>query len=68
MEHAPKFEYDCEHCKFNWCCGLACVCVVGDKMNLPEPPIERKKEVNEALKKCGYAIEFLPNGKRARGR
>jgi hypothetical protein len=30
----PKHKYDCENCKFNWCCGFSCTC----KLNLPEPP------------------------------
>jgi hypothetical protein len=22
----PRWEYDCGHCKFHWCCGPTCAC------------------------------------------
>ena len=66
-DHNPRYIYDCVQCKFNWCCGPMCECVV-ERDNLPMCPDWRKKEVNAALKKAGCAIEFLPNGKRERGR
>lgn len=25
-ERTPRFEYDCGHCKLNWCCGELCAC------------------------------------------
>lgn len=31
----PKHKYDCENCKYNWCCGFSCSCIL---KNLPEPP------------------------------
>lgn len=34
-KHNPKHEYDCENCKFNWCCGFSCSCGL---KNLPKAP------------------------------
>jgi hypothetical protein len=31
-EHKPRFRYDCENCKYNWCCGHLCACALE---NLP---------------------------------
>lgn len=25
-KHEPKHRYDCEKCKYNWCCGYNCAC------------------------------------------
>ena len=33
--HNPKHKYDCENCKFNWCCGFTCSCII---YNVSEPP------------------------------
>ncbi len=31
----PRYKYDCGNCKFNWCCGYTCACILKD---LPDPP------------------------------
>lgn len=35
-EHNPKHKYDCEKCKFNWCCGFECSCQLHDKPEAPD--------------------------------
>ena len=35
VEHAPRYKYDCENCKFNWCCGFDSNCILHYK---PDPP------------------------------
>lgn len=35
-EHNPRHQYDCENCKFNWQCGLACSCVWKSLPSAPE--------------------------------
>ena len=37
-EKRPKHKYDCEPCKFNWCCGFDCACILGSKLGLPDAP------------------------------
>jgi hypothetical protein len=39
----PRYQYECGHCRFNWCCGPTCWCLFRGK--LPEPPVERAREV-----------------------
>lgn len=63
--HAPKYQYDCTNCKFSWCCGKMCSCVLS-RDKLPDPPEERKHEVDQALVKGGYAPQFY--GKEAQRR
>lgn len=46
MQHDPRHQYDCERCKFAWCCEPHCGCVLRDR---PKPPIERALEVEAAL-------------------
>lgn len=59
MNHDPKYKYDCENCKYSWCCGPVCLCVLRNKdYDLIETPTYRKIEVNEALIKEGLKIEF----------
>jgi hypothetical protein len=41
--HNPRWLYDCDRCKFHWCCGPTCYCVLHD---LPHPPPERQREVD----------------------
>ena len=43
--HAPRWKYDCERCKFAWCCGPQCACHIEGKM-----PKKRRAEVNKAAK------------------
>jgi hypothetical protein len=30
-ETHPRFAYDCDQCRFNWCCGPLCACLPGLK-------------------------------------
>lgn len=55
----PRFRYDCVFCKLNWNCGPCCKCDI-DRYNkdLPEPPIEVKRWVNNVLLRHGYEKEF----------
>lgn len=32
MTHDPRHEYDCERCKFSWCCGYLCACVLREAL------------------------------------
>jgi hypothetical protein len=43
--HNPRWKYDCERCKFHWCCGPTCYCGLRD---LPRTPPERMREVRNA--------------------
>jgi len=54
---APKYEYDCKSCRFNWCCGPTCHCHLRNQ--LPVPPKERKLEVNATLLSKGFEPEFI---------
>lgn len=56
MKHNPKYRFDCENCKFNWCCGPTCTCNLN---NVPEPPLRIQKMVNESRLKVNYTIEFI---------
>lgn len=51
--HHPRWKYDCERCKFAWCCGPQCACHLEGKM-----PKKRREEVDHA------AIMFLERRKR----
>lgn len=66
LNHAPRYQYDCDRCKFSWCCGPTCVCVLASRTNLPEPPRERQDEVDAALVKAGYAPQFRGEGAQRR--
>jgi hypothetical protein len=60
--HSPRFQYDCGRCKFNWNCGPTCACALllgGRKW--PEPPEDRKKEVDAAC----IAVCLLPEYREA---
>jgi hypothetical protein len=37
----PRYQYDCGHCKFNWCCGELCACIA----TLPKSPQFRARSV-----------------------
>lgn len=50
-QHNPRYKYDCDRCKFNWCCGPLCRCVLKGYQNAPP---HRMKEVNKLLIKEGY--------------
>lgn len=41
-EHAPRYKYDCDRCKFNWNCGILCDCVL---KGAQDPPLERARKV-----------------------
>ena len=59
--HAPRYQYDCERCKFSWCCGPTCVCGLrGD--GLGDPPRARRNEVDAALVKIGMLPQFRGEG------
>jgi len=45
--HKPRYRFDCAQCKFAWCCGPGCACVL--PKTLPETPKERQVEVKQAL-------------------
>jgi len=48
--HAPRFAFDCENCKYNWCCGYACACVYeSGHRKLPDPPDRIKILVNKTM-------------------
>lgn len=41
--HNPKHLYDCDNCKFHWCCGFECSCILKTRYNvnnvdLPDAP------------------------------
>ena len=59
-EHNPQYRFDCEHCKFNWCCGILCAC----DLDLPDPPSNVRMKVNDARMANGYSIEFKHIGKK----
>lgn len=43
IEHAPRYKYDCAHCKFSWCCGYLCACALtlgGDSILPPSKKLE----------------------------
>ena len=51
-EHSPRHAFDCSYCKFNWCCGPLCACVL--KKTHPPPPPQRVAEVAALRKFAGY--------------
>jgi hypothetical protein len=63
--HAPREQYDCDRCKFSWCCGSLCSCHL-QLASLPVPPTERQAQVDTALVKIGYAPQFRGNGAQRR--
>lgn len=42
-DQLPRHVYDCGHCKYAWCCGPLCACVI----NLPKAPPARMRHVRE---------------------
>jgi hypothetical protein len=46
MKHAPRHKYDCGRCKFSWCCGPCCGCLLREAAR---PPRERALEVVDSL-------------------
>ena len=32
-EISPRWEFDCGHCRFSWCCGPVCACLGSAKPN-----------------------------------
>ena len=49
VAHNPKHRYDCQGpCKFSWCCGLTCGCVLS-KGKYPPPPEDVKDARLEAF-------------------
>lgn len=56
--HAPRWYYDCDRCKFNWCCGPVCACVLRQRGDLGEPPRNRQREVDAALIQSGFQPEY----------
>jgi hypothetical protein len=42
-KHRPRYKFDCERCKFHWCCGPLCSCVLHEMKN---PPKKRREEVS----------------------
>lgn len=62
--HNPRYAYDCENCKFTWCCGPTCHCTYTNK--LPEPPRDRQDYVDQQLVQCGLSPQF--HGKDAQRR
>jgi hypothetical protein len=64
LKHAPRWQYDCGNCKFAWCCGPTCSCSL--KHRLPDPPLKRQDEVDEALVQIGYAPQFHGKGAQRR--
>lgn len=63
--HTPRWQYDCDRCKFAWCCGSLCSCHL-QRSGLPVPPDARQKQVDAALVKIGYAPQFRGNGAQRR--
>lgn len=46
--HAPRYQYDCDHCKFNWCSGPLCACALNlTNAKVPPAPAKRAREVAE---------------------
>ena len=43
--HAPRWKYDCERCKFAWCCAPQCMCSPLIKGKMPK---KRRAEVKRA--------------------
>jgi len=59
---APEFQYDCDHCKYNWCCGYTCGCLyVGRNLGelLPDPPIRVRAAVNFARHGKGMMPKYI---------
>jgi hypothetical protein len=44
INHNPRYRYDCENCKFSWCCGYSCACGL---YGYPDPP---KEILNKVIK------------------
>jgi hypothetical protein len=48
-KHNPRYPYDCERCKFSWCCGYKCACVLRpNEMQLKATPAAIQNKVIEA--------------------
>lgn len=61
-EHAPRWQYDCTRCKFNWCCGYTCHC--NYYHSLPEPPDVIQELVDSELLEAGLEPQFKPRNRR----
>jgi len=48
MDRVPRYRYDCEQCKFSWCCGPTCHCIL-PRERYADPPPERQAEVDKAV-------------------
>lgn len=58
----PRFQYDCAHCKYNWCCGYTCGCLYdgkGARDVLPDPPIAVRTAVNFARHGKGMMPKYI---------
>jgi hypothetical protein len=56
--HDPKYLYDCDNCKYSWCCGPTCHCDIGrQKPGIAMPPIKRREEVDAARIANGCTAE-----------
>lgn len=42
-DHTPRWQYDCQNCKFSWCCGPLCACWA----NFGKMPKWRAQEVHK---------------------
>lgn len=55
--HQPRWQYDCERCKYGWLCGPATWCLLYTSSQaagverFPDPPEERRREVEEVRKR-----------------
>jgi hypothetical protein len=50
--HAPRWQYDCDRCKYSWCCGPTCSCSL-KLQGHGDPPRERQDEVDAASDRIG---------------
>jgi hypothetical protein len=50
INHSPRFRYDCKRCKFSWCCGIRCACVLR-RSEFSNPPKEIQNQVIAERKK-----------------
>lgn len=66
--HNPRYQYDCERCKYHWCCGPTCQCMLRDYNGvlLREPPRKRQDEVDAALVKVGLCPQYRGKGAQRR--
>ena len=55
MKHDPKYKYDCSNCKFNWCCGISCQCVL---KGFPNPPKNIQIKHAEVVQKINQNLSI----------